>query len=195
MSTPHSFGAPDTDDTRGLLGRAQDIAAGLNHPKTAFFHLIFKVRVDLSAHHKHSAATQEIPTTLWVSAWGGRRACRRLAPQVLAVLTYMFGNWFSTSFVNIFVLCVLLLAFDFWTVKNVSGRLMVGLRWWSEVNEDGSTLWRFEAREVRSNLGRDCGAAAVLCRSLPQPPPTVGAHARRIGATDCLAQARVCVPW
>ncbi len=28
---------------------------------------------------------------------------------------------------------VLLLAFDFWTVKNVSGRLLVGLRWWNEV--------------------------------------------------------------
>ena len=28
---------------------------------------------------------------------------------------------------------VLLLALDFWTVKNVSGRLMVGLRWRNEV--------------------------------------------------------------
>jgi hypothetical protein len=27
----------------------------------------------------------------------------------------------------------LLLAFDFWTVKNVTGRLLVGLRWWNEV--------------------------------------------------------------
>jgi len=67
--------------------------------------------------------------------------------KVLAILTYMFGNWFSSSFVNIFVLCVLLLAFDFWTVKNVTGRLMVGLRWWSEVRDDGSTIWKFEAQE------------------------------------------------
>ena len=44
---------------------------------------------------------------------------------------------------------MLLLAFDFWTVKNVSGRLMVGLRWWSEVRADGSTDWKFEAQEVR----------------------------------------------
>lgn len=28
---------------------------------------------------------------------------------------------------------VTLLAFDFWTVKNVSGRLLVGLRWWNKV--------------------------------------------------------------
>ena len=64
-------------------------------------------------------------------------------------MTYLFGDWFSASFVNVFVVCVLLLAFDFWTVKNVSGRLMVGLRWWSEVQDDGSQHWRFEAQEVR----------------------------------------------
>jgi len=29
-------------------------------------------------------------------------------------------------------ICVLLLSsFDFWTVKNVTGRLLVGLRWWN----------------------------------------------------------------
>lgn len=29
-------------------------------------------------------------------------------------------------------------------VKNVSGRLMVGLRWWNEVSENGGSEWRFE---------------------------------------------------
>lgn len=46
----------------------------------------------------------------------------------------------------------MLLAADFWTVKNVSGRLMVGLRWWNKVNEDGSTEWVFESRKVRHSL-------------------------------------------
>lgn len=67
--------------------------------------------------------------------------------QTLAILTYMCGSWFSSSFVSVFVIATVLLAMDFWTVKNVSGRLMVGLRWWSEVIEDGSTIWRFEAHE------------------------------------------------
>ena len=30
-----------------------------------------------------------------------------------------------------------------WQVKNVTGRLLVGLRWWNEANESGSA-WRFE---------------------------------------------------
>jgi hypothetical protein len=47
---------------------------------------------------------------------------------------------------------VLLLAFDFWTVKNVSGRLLVGLRWWNEVREDGTNEWRFESREDTSRI-------------------------------------------
>eukprot|EP01050_Picozoa_sp_SAG11_P010429 SAG11_NODE_1041_length_6056_cov_5.902468_6_plen_102_part_00 len=37
--------------------------------------------------------------------------------------------------VRCIVLCILLLAMDFWTVKNVSGRLLVGLRWWNEIME------------------------------------------------------------
>lgn len=42
---------------------------------------------------------------------------------------------------------ILLLAFDFWTVKNVTGRLLVGLRWWVYVKEDGTNEWVFEALE------------------------------------------------
>jgi hypothetical protein len=40
-----------------------------------------------------------------------------------------------------------LLACDFWTVKNVSGRLLVGLRWWSYTREDGTEEWVFESLE------------------------------------------------
>ena len=67
----------------------------------------------------------------------------------------MFGGVFSSSFVNLFILCTLLLAFDFWTVKNVTGRLMVGLRWNSVVEEDGRTTWKFEAQEVRATCSEN----------------------------------------
>jgi hypothetical protein len=39
----------------------------------------------------------------------------------------------------------LLLAADFWTVKNVTGRLLVGLRWWNRIREDGTSEWVFES--------------------------------------------------
>eukprot|EP01026_Neomeris_dumetosa_P061095 TRINITY_DN57644_c0_g2_i1.p2 TRINITY_DN57644_c0_g2~~TRINITY_DN57644_c0_g2_i1.p2 ORF type:complete len:190 (+),score=19.32 TRINITY_DN57644_c0_g2_i1:178-747(+) len=44
-----------------------------------------------------------------------------------------------------FVVVIVLLACDFWVVKNVTGRLLVGLRWWNEPQVDGNTNWKFEA--------------------------------------------------
>ncbi|KAJ1961236.1 Golgi apparatus membrane protein tvp23 [Dipsacomyces acuminosporus] len=61
---------------------------------------------------------------------------------------YLLGNFFTDNFILIFVLCVLILAMDFWMVKNISGRLLVGLRWWNEVREDGTNEWIFESRDI-----------------------------------------------
>ena len=69
-----------------------------------------------------------------------------------------------------FIVCVLLLAFDFWTVKNVTGRLMVGLRWNSEVLEDGTTTWKFEAQE-EENLNSTALDHAVFWVGLFAPAP------------------------
>jgi len=71
-----------------------------------------------------------------------------------AVASYLLLGIFTKSFVVQFVLTVTLLAFDFWTVKNVSGRLLVGLRWWNDVDEDGAGTWRFETIQV-------CGAGSA----------------------------------
>jgi len=42
-----------------------------------------------------------------------------------ALTLYLFGSLVGLSFVFNFVLIILCLAFDFWTVKNVTGRLLV----------------------------------------------------------------------
>lgn len=44
--------------------------------------------------------------------------------RISALIVYLFGT-FSSSFIGVFVTVVLLLSLDFWTVKNVSGRIMV----------------------------------------------------------------------
>ena len=62
----------------------------------------------------------------------------------------------SGHFVELFITVILLLAFDFWTVKNVTGRLMVGLRWWNRVKEDGSSEWVFESKPVRRGREKLC---------------------------------------
>uniref|UniRef100_A0A3Q3WDM3 Golgi apparatus membrane protein TVP23 homolog n=1 Tax=Mola mola TaxID=94237 RepID=A0A3Q3WDM3_MOLML len=67
--------------------------------------------------------------------------------RVSAVLTYLLCEFFSRSFIACMVTIILLLSCDFWTVKNITGRLMVGLRWWNQVDEDGCSRWVFEARK------------------------------------------------
>lgn len=66
--------------------------------------------------------------------------------RTLALILYLFGGLFLPG-LSCFVCCVLFLAFDFWTVKNISGRLLVGLRWWNQILPDGQSQWIFESRE------------------------------------------------
>ncbi|KAI1884396.1 hypothetical protein AGOR_G00225970 [Albula goreensis] len=64
-----------------------------------------------------------------------------------AILVYLLCELLSSSFIACMVTIILLLSCDFWTVKNVTGRLMVGLRWWNQVDDDGKSHWVFEARK------------------------------------------------
>lgn len=76
--------------------------------------------------------------------------------QAAALAWYLLCGWFINGFVIQFVVTVLLIAFDFWTVKNVSGRILVGLRWWNETTENGESIWRFESldKQVRTYVQR-----------------------------------------
>ncbi|RHZ77865.1 hypothetical protein Glove_170g41 [Diversispora epigaea] len=64
-----------------------------------------------------------------------------------AIIVYLFGFIVISSFPLKFIICILLLSFDFWTVKNVTGRLLVGLRWWNDIQPDGTNVWMFESRD------------------------------------------------
>lgn len=67
-----------------------------------------------------------------------------------AIAFYVLFSLFVNSFVIIFVVTVFLAALDFWVVKNVSGRILVGLRWWNEISEQGDSVWKFEALDQES---------------------------------------------
>lgn len=85
-----------------------------------------------------------------------------------ALLVYLLIPFFvSGHFIELFLTIVLLLAFDFWTVKNVTGRLLVGLRWWNKVEEDGTSSWVFESRKVRETVGARGSASVLLIQNCP----------------------------
>lgn len=70
-----------------------------------------------------------------------------------AFALYMLGSR-AMEGVMVTVLCILLLAADFWVVKNVTGRLLVGLRWWNKVDPvTGQTSWIFESAAPTSPNG------------------------------------------
>ncbi|XP_056626987.1 Golgi apparatus membrane protein TVP23 homolog B [Triplophysa dalaica] len=70
--------------------------------------------------------------------------------RVSAILVYLLCGLFGGSFIACMVTIILLLSCDFWTVKNVTGRLLVGLRWWNQVNDDGKSHWVYESRNTNA---------------------------------------------
>ena len=77
------------------------------------------------------------------------------AVKIGAVVCYLLGGFFSDRYVAQFLSVVLLCAVDFWIVKNVTGRILVGLRWWNEMKEDGTDEWIFESLKVKNPGGVD----------------------------------------
>ncbi|KAI6348476.1 Golgi apparatus membrane protein tvp23 [Pyricularia grisea] len=71
-----------------------------------------------------------------------------LAFRVASLLVYLFGLIFIDNMVMIFIITILLLAADFYYLKNIAGRRLVGLRWWNEVDpQSGDSHWVFESSE------------------------------------------------
>ncbi|XP_032354746.1 Golgi apparatus membrane protein TVP23 homolog B isoform X7 [Camelus ferus] len=79
--------------------------------------------------------------------------------RVSAIIVYLLCELFSSSFIACMVTIILLLSCDFWAVKNVTGRLMVGLRWWNHIDEDGKSHWVFESRKASSQESKTVSEA------------------------------------
>ncbi|KAI2828082.1 hypothetical protein CBS12448_7215 [Aspergillus niger] len=68
--------------------------------------------------------------------------------RIGALLMYLFGVLFIKNFVLVFIITLLILSADFYYLKNIAGRRLVGLRWWNEVNtSSGDSTWVFESSD------------------------------------------------
>ena len=77
-----------------------------------------------------------------------------LAFRLGSLLMYLFGVLFIKNFILVFIICLLLLSLDFYYLKNIAGRRLVGLRWWNEVDvKSGESHWVFESRETQQISG------------------------------------------
>ncbi|CAL8575155.1 MAG: hypothetical protein L6R36_008866 [Xanthoria steineri] len=68
--------------------------------------------------------------------------------RISSLLFYILGSLFTENFILVFIVTILLLAADFYYLKNIAGRRLVGLRWWNEVNTaSGDSHWVFESQD------------------------------------------------
>jgi hypothetical protein len=73
--------------------------------------------------------------------------------RISSVLVYFLGLWVFKSMIMIFIITILLLAADFYYLKNIAGRRLVGLRWWNEVDPStGDSKWVFESSEAGTKV-------------------------------------------
>ena len=73
-----------------------------------------------------------------------------LSPQILIVFWYLFCGWFTSNLSLCYVILSLLVAIDFYVTKNISGRFLVGLRWWTTTDANGNIAWKYETKDVHS---------------------------------------------
>ena len=57
--------------------------------------------------------------------------------KIAIVFLYLVLPLISKGSFSQLVIVIILAAVDFWIVKNVAGRLLVGLRWWIDFDENG----------------------------------------------------------
>ena len=115
-----------------------------SHPTACFFHILFKA----------------LAVTLYML---GSRMMEDIMVTVLCILLLAGKDYNSHTFIILLLQQLLQLtiilslivdntrhAADFWVVKNITGRLLVGLRWWNKVDpESGATSWIYESANER----------------------------------------------
>ena len=99
---------------------------------------------------------------------GHPTACAfHLAFKVAGLACYLFMGLFGSDETFKYIIVISLAALDFWTVKNVTGRLLVGLRWWSRVDGRGEEEWFFEKHPTKEKNKTDTrlfwGAQYLFC--------------------------------
>lgn len=66
--------------------------------------------------------------------------------KIGAICSFILLDIFVKNEAIAYLVVIILSAADFWTTKNISGRILVGLRWWNEVKENGEEVWIFESK-------------------------------------------------
>ena len=75
--------------------------------------------------------------------------------KLAAFIIYIIISFFTKQKGLVYLSVILLGSVDFWITKNVSGRFLVGLRWWNEVKKDGKEVWIYESKNEKTEATSD----------------------------------------
>ena len=67
--------------------------------------------------------------------------------KAASLFFFLFLNIFTSNEAFVMIVVIILDAIDFWFTKNISGRILVGLRWWNNYDPDTQQeKWTFESK-------------------------------------------------
>ena len=66
-----------------------------------------------------------------------------------AIVFYLFMKLATKSTIHTFIVVIIIASIDFWFTKNISGRYLVGLRWWNGDDDDGENGWQWEHDDLK----------------------------------------------
>ena len=71
--------------------------------------------------------------------------------KITAIVAFILLDLFTKEALT-YLVVIIIGSVDFYMTKTISGRMLVGLRWWNEVKEDGSEVWVFESKNESKHI-------------------------------------------
>jgi hypothetical protein len=71
--------------------------------------------------------------------------------KLLSLILFLFMNIFTSNDSYTLITVIIFGSIDFWYTKNISGRILVGLRWWNQIKKNGEEVWIYESKNEYEN--------------------------------------------
>ena len=66
--------------------------------------------------------------------------------KFLSIFLFLFMNLFVSNESYTIITVIISGSIDFWYTKNISERILVGLRWWNQIKSNGQEVWIYESK-------------------------------------------------
>jgi len=66
--------------------------------------------------------------------------------KIISIFLFLTMNLFISTESYTIITVIIFGSIDFWYTKNISGRILVGLRWWNQIKSNGQEVWIYESK-------------------------------------------------